>query len=146
MPSNLCRAAVIASLAAGIGACASTSADPFAALKAERGIFASPYVAPEVSKGPVGPEPEGALRFRRPWLEGLHYPGRGRVALDRNGNLVRLSRADANILRQRQEAVRRHVERQQHQQPGGAGPVTPPPPLTPPPVPTPAPATPALEP
>ena len=145
MPTNLRRAAMIASLAAGLGACASTSTDPFAALKAERGIFASPYIAPEMRKGPVGPEPEGALRFRRPWLEGLHYPGRGRVALDRNGNLVRLSRADANILRQRHEAVLRHVERQQQ---GGAGPVMPPPlaPLPPAPAPAPAPAAPAIEP
>lgn len=111
MPKTLVRIAVLAGLASGASACATTSADPFAALGAERGVFASPYVAPVVvSQQGVGPEPEGVLPSRRPYLDTLIYPGRGRHALDRRGNIIRLSRHDRQLLQQRHERLRQRAE------------------------------------
>jgi hypothetical protein len=109
MPCKLARIIAVPALAASLGACAST--DPFAGLAAERGVFASPYVAPQMaSKQGIGPEPEGVLPGRRPYLDTLIYPGRGRHALDRRGNIIRLSRHDRQLLQQRHERLRQRAE------------------------------------
>jgi hypothetical protein len=125
MPHAFARTVFVVALASLASACASP--DPFAALGAERGVFSSPYVAPEISRQGIGPEPEGALAWRRPYLDTLRYPGRGRVALDRNGNLVRLSRHDARILRERTDALRRRAEEIERAREGGGA--SPPPPM-----------------
>jgi hypothetical protein len=109
MPRTFARLALVAALASGISACAST--DPFAGLAAERGVFASPYVAPQMaSRQGIGPEPEGVLPGRRPYLDTLIYPGRGRHALDRRGNIIRLSRHDRRLLQERHERLRQRAE------------------------------------
>lgn len=124
MPHAPVRLVIVAALATMASACASP--EPFAALGATRGVFASPYVAPELSRQGIGPEPEGALARRRPYLDMLIYPGRGRVALDRKGNLVRLSRNEARILRERSDALRRRAEEIEREQGAGAGAAPPP--------------------
>lgn len=126
MPRTFARLAVLAALASGISACAST--DPFAALSAERGVFASPYVAPHMaSRQGIGPEPEGVLPGRRPYLDTLIYPGRGRHALDRRGNIIRLSRHDRQLLQERHERLRARAEQiERARREGGSG-ASPPP-------------------
>jgi hypothetical protein len=125
MPHHPARSLAVAALAVSLGGCAST--DPFAGLSATRGVFASPYVAPEIaSRQGIGPEPEGVHPSRQPYLDALHYPGRGRFALDRRGNLVRLSRDERRLLQERHERLR-----QRAQQAGPAAPGAPPQGLTP---------------
>lgn len=117
IPSRLSRSALLVSLCGLAAACASP--DRFAALSAERGVFASPYVAPEISRQGIGPEPEGVLPGRRPYLDLLYYPGRGPRALDRNGNVVRLSRGERRQLQERFDRLReraQQVERERREQ------------------------------
>ncbi|EAQ29630.1 chorismate mutase [Erythrobacter sp. NAP1] len=80
-----------------LGACA-TSSDTPNNFAAERGIFTSPYAAPEIDRRAVGP---GVLdehgRWRR-WDDDLLYPGGGEFAYDREGNRVRLSRRELREL------------------------------------------------
>jgi hypothetical protein len=107
--TRLGRSALVASLCSLAAACASP--DRFAALSAERGVFASPYVAPELaSRQGIGPEPEGVHPSRQPYLDTLIYPGRGPRALDRRGNVVLLSRNERRLLAERHERLRERAE------------------------------------
>ena len=63
---------------------------------AERSVFANPYVAPEIAG--------------RTDAAGLFYPGRGRFALDQDGNRVELSRAERRTIRERAELIREQAE------------------------------------
>ena len=63
---------------------------------AERSVFANPYVAPEIAG--------------RTDAAGLFYPGRGRFALDQDGNRVELSRAERRTFRERAELIREQAE------------------------------------
>jgi hypothetical protein len=129
IPTCLVRCAFLASLCGLAAACASP--DRFAGLGAERGVFASPYVAPEISRQGIGPEPEGVLPGRRPYLDLLYFPGRGPRALDRNGNVVRLSRNERRQLQERFDRLRERAEqiererREQHTPPASAIPRAP---------------------
>lgn len=100
--------------------------EPFASLQAQRGVFASPYVAPEISQQGIGPEPEGVDPARRPYLDGVSYLGRG-YAVDRNGNRVRLTRNDRRLLRERSERLRQRAEELERD--GSGASVSGPPPL-----------------
>jgi len=126
MPHNCARMIALAAAAASLGGCASR--EPFAALAAERGVFASPYVAPELaSRQGIGPEPEGVHPSRQPYLDALYYLERGRHALDRRGNVVRLSRNERRLLQERHERLRQRaeqIERERGQ--GSAGSAAPP--------------------
>jgi hypothetical protein len=122
--TRLGRSAILGSLCSLAAACATP--DRFAGLSAERGVFASPYVAPEISQQGIGPEPEGVHPSRRPYLDGLYYPGRGRHALDRRGNVVRLSRNERRLLQERHERLRQRAEELERASEGGAGSAPPP--------------------
>lgn len=121
--TRLGRSAILASLCSLAAACATP--DHFAGLSAERGVFASPYVAPEISQQGIGPEPEGVNPARRPYLDSLTYVGRGH-AVDRNGRVIRLSRNDRRLLRERSERLRQRAEELERTSEGGAGSAPPP--------------------
>lgn len=121
--TRLGRSAILASLCSLAPACATP--DRFAGLSAERGVFASPYVAPEISQQGIGPEPEGVNPARRPYLDSLTYVGRGR-AVDRNGRVIRLSRNDRRFLRERSERLRQRAEQLDMEQGRTGGSVPPP--------------------
>ena len=91
--------AVLSAACLALGACATSSETPnnFAA---ERGIFSSPYVAPELSRRAVGPGALDEHGRRRRWDDDLLYPGGGEFAYDREGNRVRLSRRELRELRE----------------------------------------------
>jgi hypothetical protein len=124
IPTRLGLSAVLVSLCGLSAACASP--DRFAGLSAERGVFASPYVAPEISQQGIGPEPEGVDPRRRPYLDSLTYLGRGR-AVDTNGRVIRLSRDDRRLLRERSERLRQRAE--ELERAGRGASASPPPPL-----------------
>lgn len=88
-----------------LSACASYPAqDGFAGV---RTVFHNPYTDPVVDDRMIGPDQErNAFGIDGRWIDGLFYPGVGRFAYDRNGNVVRLSRRDRRILRQRARDLR----------------------------------------
>jgi len=80
-------------------------------LQGSRSVFNNPYSALIFANGPVGPDCEGQVN--RPdgcFLDTLAYPGRGRYARDRDGNLVRLTRSERRFLRQRNEAIQSRID------------------------------------
>ncbi len=82
--------------------------DPF---DGGRSVFNNPYAAPVVDNGPVGPEcDESAVRRDGCFLDSLFYPGRGRYALDRDGNRVRLTRSERRFFRERNEAIQARID------------------------------------
>ncbi|MEM6585924.1 MAG: hypothetical protein AAF692_09230 [Pseudomonadota bacterium] len=88
-------------LGASLGAC-TTSPD----FHTTRSVFHNPYAALEVDVGPVGPQCEESVITR----DGCYFGGpvlarRGRWALDNDGRLVRLTRAQRNFERQREDAL-----------------------------------------
>ncbi|MEP0191343.1 MAG: hypothetical protein ABJP70_12045 [Erythrobacter sp.] len=85
------------------GLCACTSSTLFAAGPA---LFASPYAAPVLDNGPVGPECEGGvIRDDQCYIDGQAYPIHGRYARDVNGNVIRLTRQERRRIREREEAI-----------------------------------------
>lgn len=124
MPRHSACSLALAVLATAVGGCATR--EPFAALSATRGVFASPFVAPEIaSRQGIGPEPEGVHPSRQPYLDALHYPGRGRFALDRRGNVVVLSRDERRLLEQRHERLRQRAEQIERERREGSSPAPP---------------------
>lgn len=90
-----------------LGACSTPQAG--IGLDGHRTVFHNPYAPIELENGPVGPEqcqncPGGV------WIDGLFYPGSGRVAYDRLGNRVRLSRSERRDARERFRLIRSQVE------------------------------------
>lgn len=102
------RSSILVILCILSAACATP--DRFAALGAERGIFASPYVAPEISQQGIGPEPVGVNPARRPYLDKVQSVRGGRVAVDRDGKQYILTRNEARLLRERSERLRQRAE------------------------------------
>lgn len=120
-------------LIAGLGAVAVAGCSTPDSLEGTRTVFHNPYSALEFENGPVGPECEkGVARSEACYLDTLTYPGRGRYALDRDGNTVRLTRAQRRVLRERFEFVQARIEQLEAQE-RATGPSTPPTPLVEPP-------------
>lgn len=94
------RSAVLV-LALGLSACASGSG-----LEGQRTVFSNPFVPPVIDRRGIGPGCEVDAEPGSLCTSGaLIYPGRGRFALLGNGELVRLSRADRQFLRDRADAL-----------------------------------------
>ncbi|AWW74310.1 hypothetical protein CD351_07705 [Erythrobacter sp. KY5] len=91
--------AILSAVGLALGACA-TSSDTPNNFAAERGIFGSPYVAPELNRRAEGPGALDEIRRWRRWDDDLLYPGGGEFAYDREGNRVRLSRRELRELRE----------------------------------------------
>ena len=88
--------------------CATSSPDSFGG---DRTVFNNPYAPPEIDQAGVGPQcQEEVLRDDRCRLDSLIYPGRCRYARDQNGNLVRLTRSERRLLRERNEAIRSRID------------------------------------
>lgn len=91
-----------AAIAFGLSACASQDDLGFAG---QRTVFSSPYVPPVIDRGMIGPAcDETRARGSVCTAGAIVYPGRGRHALLPNGDVVRLTRAERRILRERAEA------------------------------------------
>lgn len=87
----------------GLAACNAAPAPGFAG---ERSVFSNPYVQPVIDQRGIGPGCEvdaepGSLCTSG----GAIYPGRGHFALAPNGELVRLNRAERQLLRDRADAL-----------------------------------------
>jgi hypothetical protein len=105
-----------------IGGCAST--DPQAG---QRTVFNNPYAAPVIDRTGIGPQCDEAFGRDATCLGApLIYPGRGRNAARGDGETIRLTRAQARILRDRAALIEAL----------GKQPVPPPPPTLPPVFPT----------
>lgn len=88
-------------VAALLGGCATADS-----LEGQRTVFSNPYVAPEVDRRGIGPQCDVEFGRDATCLGGpLIYPGRGRAAGLGNGESVRLTRAQARLVRQRAEAL-----------------------------------------
>ncbi|WP_299295789.1 hypothetical protein [uncultured Erythrobacter sp.] len=88
--------------------CARVPADGFGG---ERTVFNNPYAPPEIDQTGIGPKcSEEVIRDERCRLDSLIYPGQGRFARDANGNLVRLTRSERRLLRDRSEAIRSRID------------------------------------
>lgn len=91
-------------LSLGLGACATS---PQSSFEGQRGVFNNPYVSAEIDNGPVGPDcDEGVIRDDVCWIDGVAYPLGKYFARDRNGNIVRLNRAQRRAFREQREAIR----------------------------------------
>ena len=87
----------------GLAAC---NAAPVPGFAGERSVFSNPYVQPVIDQRGIGPGCEvdaepGSLCTSG----GAIYPGRGHFALASNGELVRLNRAERQLLRDRADAL-----------------------------------------
>ena len=93
----------VVTLVLALSACASPREPGF---HGQRTVFANPYVPPVIDQGPIGPRCD-EVRVRRPvCTEGaILYPGRGSHALLPDGQVVRVTRAERRILRERAEAL-----------------------------------------
>ena len=112
------RASIILS-AALLGGCA--TADP---LEGQRTVFNNPYVPPEMDRRAIGPQCDVDIGRDATCLGGpLIYPGRGRTAVLSNGERVRLTRAQAQLLRER--AALREARRNEPPPPPPLKPVLP---------------------
>ncbi len=90
------------------GACTTPAEHRF---ENQRTVFNNPYAPPEIDQTGIGPDcDEQVLRDGRCGLDSLIYPGRGRFARDRNGNLVRLTRNERRFLRERREAIQSRID------------------------------------
>lgn len=99
---------VISSMAVILASCAST---PEKSFQSARGLFASPYVEPELVNGPVGPEcSEGVIRDDKCWIDGTAYPLNGRYYRDSNGNIIRLTRRERRLARERAESIQARID------------------------------------
>lgn len=119
-----------------VAGCASASPGGFGG---ERTVFNNPYAPPEIDQTGIGPEcSEEVIRDQRCRLDSLIYPGRGRFARDANGNLVRLTRSERRLLRDRNEAIQSRIDIFESLEngtpipPGSPALVIPPPPPAPP--------------
>ena len=75
-------------------------------LEGQRTVFDNPHAAPVIDQRGIGPQCDIDLGRDATCLGGpLIYPGRGRVASFGNGENVRLTRAQARILRERAELL-----------------------------------------
>lgn len=93
-------------LAGSLAGC--TSADPFAA---GRSVFYNPYASLELANGPVGPAcDERVIGDRECYLDSAGNPVYGRFARDQNGNIVRLTRNQRRIIREREEAIQARAD------------------------------------
>lgn len=76
-----------------------------------RSVFNNPYDVIAVDYGTVGPKcNEPATRRDGCYLDSLIYPGRGKYALDRDGNRVRLTRRERSFIRERNEAIQGRID------------------------------------
>ncbi len=90
----------------GIATLALTSCATGDSFESSRSVFNNPYALPVFDNGPVGSDcGERASRLDGCFLDSLSYPGRGKFALDRSGNLIRLTRSERRFLRERHEAI-----------------------------------------
>lgn len=111
------RSSMIIAAAAVLSGCA--SADP---LEGGRTVFHNPYAAPAIDRTGIGPQCDVDLGRDATCLNGaVIRGGRGRNAILSNGETVRLTRAQARLLRQQADLL----EAQHHQPPQP----DPPPPL-----------------
>jgi hypothetical protein len=86
-------------LAALLGGCA--TGDP---LEGQRTVFNNPYVPPQVDQRGIGPQCDVDIGRDATCIGGpVLYPGRGQGAVLGNGERVRLTRAQARLLRERAE-------------------------------------------
>lgn len=91
-----------------IGACTTPDELRF---ENQRTVFNNPYASPEIDQTGIGPNCEKqVLRDDQCTLDSLIYPGKGRFARDRDGNLVRLSRSERRFLRDRNRAIRARAD------------------------------------
>ena len=114
-------------LAALLGGCA--TGDPF---ESQRTVFNNPYVPPVLDQRGIGPQCEVDIGRDATCIGGpVIFPGRGRTAVLGNGERVRLTRAQARLVRERAE-LRESLRNA-------------PPPQPPPPPPPPEPVLPTAE-
>jgi hypothetical protein len=74
-------------------------------------VFSNPFVPPEIDKRGIGPACDVAFGRDATCLGApLIYPGRGRVASLGNGQSIRLTRAQRDLLKERAAAIRENVE------------------------------------
>ncbi|MHA7818850.1 MAG: hypothetical protein ACX930_04290 [Erythrobacter sp.] len=90
------RTITILSLATMVTACATSSETPNN-FTAERTVFSSPYVAPELAQGQVGPGAD------QPYF--LVRTKRGIIAYDHQGNRVELRRREERLLERQAQAL-----------------------------------------
>jgi hypothetical protein len=84
-----------------LSACA--TGDP---LEGQRTVFSNPFVAPEFDRRGIGPQCDADFGRDATCLSGpLIYSGRGRTASLGNGKTIRLTRAQARLLRERAELL-----------------------------------------
>lgn len=84
-----------------LGGCATPDS-----LEGQRTVFNNPYVNPQISQSGIGPQCDVAFGRDATCLGmALIHPGNGRRASLGNGETVRLTRAQARILRSRAEVL-----------------------------------------
>ena len=106
-----------------LAGCASASEGP---LSGQRTVFSNPFVAPEIDQRGIGPACDVAFGQDETCLgRPLIYPGRGRIASLGNGETVRLTRTQRDVLRDRAEANRARAQALEHVEPSPP----PPPPI-----------------